>query len=256
MNEAACKRPVLGYSPEIFHRPLHGPASVTSRTSAKATAQALAPAAAAPTLSDRVYSQLEEMLVTLQIQPGHVLSESELCARLNVSRTPVGEALQRLAREGLVHILPRRGIVVTEVNPVDHLKLLEVRREIARYSSRSAARRSKPAQREAMATIAGKLLAAAQADDSQALLQADKEFHDLFSQCIHNEYATRSLDALDSLSRRFYFVHHALDDAHKSAKLHADIAQAIAQGDTQAAEAASDALFDHLEQFTRATIEL
>lgn len=228
---------------------------MTVKTSAKAVAPA-APAPAPQSLSDRVYGQLEEMLVTLQIQPGHVLSEAELCAQLQVSRTPVGEALQRLAREGLVHVLPRRGIVVTEVNPLEHLKLLEVRREIARYSSRSAARRSRPPQKQAMADIAQKLLAAAQADDGQALLQADKEFHDLFSHCIHNEYASRSLDALDALSRRFYFLHHALDDVHKSAKLHADIALAIAEGNTTAAEQASDALFDHLEAFTRATMDL
>ena len=113
---------------------------VATKNSVKAHPKKKAPPALPQTLSDRVYVQLEEMLVTLQIQPGHVLSESELCKQLKVSRTPVGEALQRLAREGLVNILPRRGIVVTEVNPLDHLRLLEVRREIARYSSRSAAK--------------------------------------------------------------------------------------------------------------------
>ncbi len=214
------------------------------------------PPAAHQSLSERVYHQLEELIVTLQIQPGHVLSESELCARLNVSRTPVGDALQRLAREGLVHVMPRRGIVVTEVNAVDHLKLLEVRREIARYSARSAARRAKPEQRQAMEAVARRFTDAAAANDGQALLQADKEFHDLFSRCIHNEYAARSLDALDALSRRFYFLHHAIDDAEASASLHAAIALAIAKADPRAAEAASDALFDHLEAFTRATIEL
>lgn len=228
---------------------------MSSKISAKTSAPASEPSAP-QSLSNRVYAQLEELIVTLQIPPGQVLSEADLCARLNVSRTPVGDALQRLSREGLVTILPRRGIVVTEVNPVDQLKLLEVRKELARYSSRSAARRSRPQQKEAMRVIASQLMAAAEAKDGRALLQADKEFHDLFSECIHNEYAARSLDALDALSRRFYFLHHALDDAHKSAKLHADIALAIAQGDEAAAESASDALFDHLAAFTRATIEL
>lgn len=230
---------------------------MTAKISVKAKAQVgKQPTLPVQSLSDRVYSELEEMLVTLQIQPGHVLSESELCAQLNVSRTPVGEALQRLAREGLVNVLPRRGIVVTEVNPLEHLKLLEIRREIARYSSRSAAKRSRPQEKQAMSAIAGKLIEAARTDDGQALLQADKAFHDLFSQCIHNEYAAKSLDALDALSRRFYFLHHALDDVNKSAKLHADIAQAISEGNIQAAEIASDALFDHLDEFTRSTIDL
>ena len=67
-------------------------------------------------LADRVYADLEEMIVTLRLEPGQMLSESELGEMFKVSRTPIGEALQRLAREGLVNILPRRGIVVTEIN--------------------------------------------------------------------------------------------------------------------------------------------
>lgn len=192
---------------------------MTSKNSDKSKVRATTPTLS-QSLSDRVYSQLEEMLVTLQIQPGLVLSEAELCAQLNVSRTPVGEALQRLAREGLVNILPRRGIVVSEVNAVEQLKLLEIRREVFRYCSRSASRRSKPAQREAMRQVAQKLLKAADAKNSKTLLQADKEFHDLFSECVHNEFATRSLDSLDALSRRFYFLHHGIDDEQKSAMLH------------------------------------
>jgi len=77
-------------------------------------------------LGEKVYAELEEMIATLQFEPGQVLSESELSKMLQVSRTPIGEALQRLAREGLVNILPRRGIVVTEINIADQLKLLEL----------------------------------------------------------------------------------------------------------------------------------
>ena len=66
-------------------------------------------------LTDKAYAQLEEMIVTLQLAPGAVLSEMELGERLNIGRTPVREALHRLAREGLVLILPRKGILVTEM---------------------------------------------------------------------------------------------------------------------------------------------
>ena len=69
-------------------------------------------------LGEKVYAELEEMIATLQFEPGQVLSESELSKMLQVSRTPIGEALQRLAREGLVNILPRRGIVVTDNSPI------------------------------------------------------------------------------------------------------------------------------------------
>ena len=62
------------------------------------------------TLTDRAYRELEEMIVTLRLLPGTVLSEQALSVRLKIGRTPIREALQRLARDGLVVIMPRRGM--------------------------------------------------------------------------------------------------------------------------------------------------
>lgn len=205
-------------------------------------------------LADKVYADLEEMIVTLQLEPGQMLSESELGEMLNVSRTPIGEALQRLAREGLVNILPRRGIVVTEINIADQLKLLEFRRVVSRFAAGSAARRRKEEDSKQMSTIAKQLLDAVKAKDGHALLQADKAFHDHFSICIRNEFASRALDSLDSLSRRFWFVYHQNQDDAESGRLHANLALAIAQGDSNAAEEASDQLFDSLEKFVHQTL--
>ena len=84
------------------------------------------------TLTDRAYRELEEMIVTLQLSPGTVLSEQALAVRLKIGRTPIREALQRLARDGLVVIMPRRGIMVSEINVKLHLRLLEVRRVLER----------------------------------------------------------------------------------------------------------------------------
>lgn len=98
-------------------------------------------AAADATLTDRAYRALEEEIVTLRLPPGSVVSEALLSKRLAVGRTPVREALQRLARERLVVILPRRGIVVSEIDVAAHLRLLDVRRELERLLARSAARR-------------------------------------------------------------------------------------------------------------------
>src|SRR6201996_9226828 len=99
------------------------------------------------TLTEKAYRALEEEIVTLRIPPGTVVSEAMLSRRLGVGRTPVREALQRLAREWLVVILPRRGIVVSEIDPVRQLRLLEARREIERFLARTAARRASSVQR-------------------------------------------------------------------------------------------------------------
>src|SRR5580693_3266566 len=101
----------------------------------------------AETLTDKAYRALEEEIVTLRIPPGTVVSEAILSRRLGVGRTPVREALQRLAREWLVVIMPRRGIVVSEIDPVRQLRLLEARREIERLLARSAAKRATSVQR-------------------------------------------------------------------------------------------------------------
>src|SRR5262245_3708720 len=95
-------------------------------------------AAADASLTDRAYSRLEELIVTLQLAPGEVVSEAALADRLGIGRTPIREALHRLARERLVTILPRRGIIVSEINIGAQLRLLEVRREIERLVARSA----------------------------------------------------------------------------------------------------------------------
>ena len=90
-------------------------------------------------LTDRAYRELEEMIVTLQLEPNAVLSETALSQDLGIGRTPIREALQRLAREGLVMILPRKGILVSEINPRKQLLLLAVRREIERLLARASA---------------------------------------------------------------------------------------------------------------------
>src|ERR1700749_2613530 len=99
------------------------------------------------TLTEKAYRALEEEIVTLRIPPGTVVSEAILSRRLGLGRTPVREALQRLAREWLVVIMPRRGIMVSEIDPVRHLRLLEARREIERFLARSAAKRATSVQR-------------------------------------------------------------------------------------------------------------
>ncbi|MEY3663911.1 MAG: HTH-type transcriptional repressor RspR [Pseudomonadota bacterium] len=98
--------------------------------------------AAPASLTDQAYTLLEEMIVRLQLPPGSAVSEAMLSAQLGIGRTPIREALHRLARDRLVQILPRRGVIVSSIDVVSQLRLLEVRREIDRLSARAAARRS------------------------------------------------------------------------------------------------------------------
>jgi DNA-binding GntR family transcriptional regulator len=87
-------------------------------------------ATGAESLTEQAYRAIEEQIVTLRLKPGDVLSEQMLSATFGFGRTPVREALQRLAHEGLVIILPRKGILVSDLNPRHQLLVLEVRREL------------------------------------------------------------------------------------------------------------------------------
>lgn len=209
------------------------------------------------TLSDRAYRQIEQMLVTLEIPPGTLMSELELGRRLGISRTPIGEALSRLARSGLVTVLQRRGFIATEVSVTNQLRLLELRCEIARLVARLAALRALPSQRAALLDIAREFVAAAKSGDELAYLKADQDFHELVSQCTQNDFAVQALETLDPQARRFWFAHrhHSGAVLPVIAQLHARMAEAIERGDAQQAEAASDALSECLEKLTRATID-
>ena len=110
-----------------------------------------AKSASAETLTEQAYRQLEEQIVTLRLKPGEFLSEYALAEGLAIGRTPIREALQRLAREGLVTILPRKGILVAETDPRKQLLVLEVRREIERLLARLGAQRASEEQRAASA---------------------------------------------------------------------------------------------------------
>jgi|GEM_PF-89962 len=208
------------------------------------------------TMADRAYKQIEELIVTLQLAPGAVLSEQALAQRLDFGRTPIREALQRLAREGLVVILARRGILVSEINLRTQLRLLEVRRVVERLMARVACERALPADRQAFASIAEGMRKAAKQNDDMAFMRLDRAFNLLVSQTAHNEFATRSMGLMHGLSRRFWYQHYKeVADLPLSAKLHADVAEAIARQDGGEAAKASDRLLDYIEDFARKTLD-
>jgi DNA-binding GntR family transcriptional regulator len=206
-------------------------------------------------LSEQAYTQLEEMITTLQLAPGQALSEPYLSEALGIGRTPVREALQRLARERLVLIHPRRGIVIADVNIRNQLKLLELRRELERLIAKSAARRGTPEERKQMHEIADNMERAVKKNDDTLFLRLDRTFNFLSTAMARNEYLADAMQPLQGLSRRFWFMHYKVAaDMPLTAKLHADVARAIADGDEKAAMQAADRLVDYIESFTKQTL--
>jgi DNA-binding GntR family transcriptional regulator len=216
-----------------------------------------APVERAETLTEQAYGEIEELIVTLRLKPGQVLSEQSLSGSLGIGRTPIREALQRLALEGLVTILPRKGILVSEINPQRQLLVLEVRRELERLLARACAERATPEQREKFFEIAAGMEKAAKTNDDIAFMRLDRELNLLTVDAARNDYAARSMKLLQGLSRRFWYMHYRMAaDLPRCARLHADQALAIARANGKQAAEATDALMDYVESFTRATVDI
>lgn len=208
------------------------------------------------TLTDRAYRQLEELISTLQLPPGTVLSELMLAQRLKIGRTPIREALQRLARDGLVVVLPRRGVLVSEINLRTQLRLLEVRRVVERLMAGLAADRANENERRALSEIAAGMRAAADRSDDIQFMRLDRELNILIAEAARNEFASRSMSLMHALSRRFWYQHYKqVADLPLAATLHAELADAIARGDRAGAETASDRLLDYIDSFARKTLD-
>ena len=186
------------------------------------------------------------------------LLAAPLPVRLRPRRVDVtlGE-LQRLAREGLVLILPRKGILVAPADPEKQLLVLEVRRELERLLCRSAAKRATPEQLGRLRDIAKGMDIAAKANDDLAFMRLDRDLNLLVIEAAHNEYASRAMRLLQGLSRRFWYQHYqtAADLPH-CARLHAAQARAIADRHPDQAAQACDALMDYVETFTRVAAEV
>ena len=184
------------------------------------------------------------------------MSESELALQLGLGRTPVREALQRLAAEHLVEIMPRRGVRVSPIDLGKQLRLLELRRVLERLNVGLAARRANAAMRDRFAQIAAAMTAAGKGGDYQAFLDLDAQFNQLLLDAADNEFSATSLQQLHGLSRRFWHSHYQqADDLEHVARLHAAIAAAVAAGDPEGAETASGRHMDYVHEFTRSAWE-
>lgn len=208
---------------------------------------------AAPSLTDEAYAALEERIVTLEMAPGAAVSEQLLAQEIGLGRTPVREALQRLAREGLVTVMPRKGIRVTEIDASRQLLVLEVRREIERLLSCKAAARATNQHRSRLRQIADGMEEAAATNDDRVFMRLDREMNLLVMEAAHNEYAAGAMRLINGQSRRFWFQHYkSAVDLPLCARLHAAQARAIADGDTALAARSLDDLIDYTQAFTQA----
>jgi DNA-binding GntR family transcriptional regulator len=157
-------------------------------------------------IAERAYLALHERIVTLDLAPGTVLREDALMAELAIGRTPLREAIKRLALEGFVAVQPRRGTYVTEVESADIIHITEVRAELEGYAAGLAARRMDAAARQAARALLDQIEGLGRAGDQDALMHVDRRIHSFVWEATGNPYLIDTLERYFSLSLRIWYL--------------------------------------------------
>lgn len=207
-------------------------------------------------LAEKAYTVIEEMIVTLKLAPGTVFSEAELSRQIDIGRTPLREALQRLTAERLVVTMPRRGMMVTEVNITEQLALLETRRVLDHLIATRAAKRATDKHRQALKDLAEALTAAAAENHTSEFMRLDRECDRVLEEASRNSFAAQACAPLHAHCRRFWYAYQNNGDLNQSAALHSALMNHVATGNHEEAGSASDTLMNYLEEFTRSALDL
>ncbi|MBT3675276.1 MAG: GntR family transcriptional regulator [Candidatus Marinimicrobia bacterium] len=206
--------------------------------------------------SQLAYEALEEKLVNLTLAPGEIYSEGQLAREVELGRTPLREALQKMAGHGLVEMIPRMGVKITEIDFNRQLAILETRRVLDELIASRAARRSTEEQRSTFRGLAEQMEVAAQNGNIESYLKLDHEFDILLDKASRNEFASKALIPLHIHCRRFWSYYKIHDDLKRTAILHEKLMRAVADGDEDGAISATNELVDYLVEFTRKALEL
>jgi DNA-binding GntR family transcriptional regulator len=188
-----------------------------------------APAAA------RAYRVLERMIVTLELAPGSIATEGGLIEKVGLGRTPVREAIQRLAWEGLIEVRPRAGLAVAPLRAADWVRVLDARSGVEQVLARSASRNVTQRAAEDFDAAASAMKNAAGAGDVVAFLEADKALDEAIALAADNPFASRVAAPLQTHSRRFWFRYQARSGLAAAAERHMALIRSILSGDPREA---------------------
>ncbi|MGQ0546088.1 MAG: GntR family transcriptional regulator [Betaproteobacteria bacterium] len=201
-------------------------------------------------LSDDVYNALKWRILTLELRPGGLFREEDLCKLLGYGRSPVHQAVHRLKYDGLVDIIPRKGVIVRAYSAREINDLIEARLPIEMEMARLAAARATPEKisrlRERLAQ-GPELLARG---DREGLMVLDRAFHRGVAECTGNQVLIDVLEQLHQRSMILWFVSVSSDGRQYDIvqEEHEQILDCIASGD---GEAAAQSMRRHLEPFLR-----
>ena len=203
---------------------------------------------AARSQSEAAYLRIRDRIVCLDMPPGSVVQEARLREELEIGRTPIREALQRLALENLVKSIPHRGTFVTDVNITDLARITEVRVVLEAHAAKLAAERLAASDRPAIQELLD-VLEAGGATDQRELMRLDQRIHRQIYRAARNSFLERTLERYLNLSLRLWYL--VLDHEvrlREAVAEHVELLRAVLAGDGSRAE---DCMRRHVAGFGR-----
>jgi len=198
-------------------------------------------------LRDQAYDVIKHMIITCQLRPGEILSEAVLSTNLDIGRTPIRRAIDRLVGDGLVEVMPRKGSIVKPVSFDEILNIIDIRIVNESFCVRVAASSASPEVLAQLHHNLDAMLRSAKLGEIETIARLDQEFHALIAGAARNPIMSDLLSNLHDRSARLWFISLRANEQHlRVCDEHAAIIDGISRQDPDLAERAMRA---HIESF-------
>jgi len=188
-------------------------------------------------LNQKVYRLLKESIIKGFLEPGTKLLENKIAEKMQVSRTPVREAMQKLVAEGFVKTTPNQTMVVTEVSPEDVKEVLQIRGVLEGLAARIAAKKINRREIDELENVVAQMSLYVSKENLSSYCKVDDEFHDLILNICGNKWIIQIRDNLGSFIYRFRIKSLSVPGRLKcSLKEHQAIMEALKKRDSVEAD--------------------
>lgn len=205
-----------------------------------------------PSLRDAAYDAIKHRIITCVFKPGDYLNEAYVSNAIGIGRTPVHLAIDRLTQDGLLEVIPRKGIIVKPISLEEVMQVAEVRRVNEAYNVRLGAARADNADLSALSDILHRADAWTEVRNVEQMMLLDREFHMTLARAARNAVLANILQNLHERSLRFWFISLTAPEHHREVQQeHRTIYEAVKRHDP---DAAAQAISDHIDSFRRTVI--
>ena len=201
-------------------------------------------------LRELVYQELKQKILTGEIASQTRLMEIDLAERMNVSRTPIREAIRELAEDGLVTIEPRRGAYVSRISTKDMMDVFEVREDLEGLAAYFASQRINDEEKDALMQLVSDYENAVENGTKEEIVALDEKFHNFVVKCSGNSTLIHMVNQVQELSLRFRYIYYDDISVYKAMPaVHKRIAEAVCKGDAESARKEADGHVKALKAF-------